>query len=86
MIKESDLIKRKLIRTIGFAYLLLGTIVLLNSFPSLTGFVIYEDIPAQAGGILGFVFIVVGIFVLMSSWSESRSLGKREDIKFKYSQ
>lgn len=77
MIKESELIKRRLVRAIGFAYLLLGAIVLLNSFPALTGFAIYEDIPAQVGEILGFVFIGIGIFVLMSSWYESRSLGKQ---------
>ena len=84
MIEESSLIKRKLVRAIGLAYLLLGAIVLLNSFPALTGFAIYEDIPAQVGEIFGFVFIAVGIFVLMSSWYESSSLGKREDYKINH--
>lgn len=81
MIKESEFIKKKLTRAIGFAYLLLGAIVILNSFPSFTGFAIYEGLPAPVGGILGFVFIVIGIFALMSSWYENNFSSKKEGFK-----
>ncbi len=67
MTKESEIIKKRLTIFIGIAYLLLGFIVILQSFRGLTGFVIFEDVPQQIGWLAGVASIVVGIIVIAVS-------------------
>ena len=67
MARESEIIKRRLAIFIGVAYLLLGFIVILQSFRGLTGFVIFEDVPQQIGWLVGVVSIIVGIIVIAVS-------------------
>ncbi len=67
MEKESELIKKRLVRLIGFGYFLLGAIIIFISFRGMTGFVVLEEIPESAGYVLGIISFVVGILVLMSS-------------------
>lgn len=67
MTKESENIKKRMVRLIGVAYLLLGFIVILQSFRGITGFVIVEEVPQTIGWLIGLAFIAVGIFVIASS-------------------
>ena len=76
MEKESERIKRKLLRIIGAGYLVLGIIVILASSRGITGFVIFEDIPSGVGYVLGIVFLIVGVLVLMAGGREPTFRGR----------
>jgi uncharacterized protein YjeT (DUF2065 family) len=66
------ILKKRLLIFIGLGYLLLGIIVLLMSFSGITGYVAFEgDLGRNIGGAVGFVFVVVGILVLMARDKES---------------
>ena len=70
MIKKSEGIKRRLLIIIGIAYFVLGACVMLSSFQGITGFLTYTGISGQIRGILGIVFLLIGIFVLITSRKE----------------
>jgi len=59
--------KIKLSSIIGIIYLLLGIIILLNSFSGITGFVIFEDVNVKWSSVLGVVFVLIGILIIMIS-------------------
>jgi hypothetical protein len=74
--KESDLIKRRVLKLIGFGYLLLGIIIWLFSFSGITGFVVYGDANLNLGWFLGVVFFIVGVVVLMAGRKKKSELEK----------
>lgn len=55
------------LRILGILYLILGIIILLNSFSGVTGFVVFEDADVSGSGFLGVVFVVIGILILMAA-------------------
>lgn len=50
----------------GLAFLLIGLVFLLNSFSSITGAVVLENANVNVSGLLGLVFVIVGIAVMMA--------------------
>lgn len=72
MEKGSEIIKKRLLVLVGVAYLFIGGVVLFNSFQGITGFVVYEGSDVEWGWFLGFVFVVIGVLVLMASNREKR--------------
>ena len=65
--KQSDAIKIRLLRIMGFAYFLLGAIAILHSSRTITGFSIFDGISGSTGIVLGVVLIFIGIFILLST-------------------
>ena len=60
----------------SIAFFLIGIIILLNSFQSLTGFVIFENADVKYGYFAGLWFIIVGILIL----TEARETSGLEQI------
>lgn len=60
-------------RYFGFLLMVVGIVLLFNSFSGITGLVIFENIKKEAGGILGVVFVIGGIGILMSRARYSRA-------------
>lgn len=58
--------KKKILWIFGFLFILFGISLLLNSFQGITGFVISEDVSVEVGGVIGFTFMLVGIFLILS--------------------
>ena len=54
-------------RILGIILLLIGIVLLLNSIPTIIGFVIFGNVSKQVGSILGIAFVVGGLMLLMSS-------------------
>ena len=81
MEKESDKIKRKLLRFLGVGYLFLGFIIILGSFKGITGLVIADEITGGAGWLIGFVFFGIGIIVLMNRETEGGLIKKIREKK-----
>ena len=67
MLKENNIKKRRLARAIGFAFLLVGLVIILASVPGITGFAVFDGAPSGAGFVLGIVAFLVGIVMLSSS-------------------
>ena len=55
---------RKINLVLGWIYLILGIVILLNSFQGITGFVVFSDASVGWGWFLGLVFVVIGVVVL----------------------
>jgi len=64
--------KRKII---GVVLFLIGAILILNSFSSITGFAVAESIGTSISSILGLVLVVGGIVIFMSRGKEKKELG-----------
>ncbi len=50
----------------GIFFIILGAVLLFNSFSGITGFVVFEDVKKEVSGILGAVFVIAGIGILTS--------------------
>jgi len=59
-----------LLRVLGVVYLLLGFLIVLNSFQGITGFVVFGDASIGWGGFLGVVFVLIGVVILFVSGRE----------------
>ena len=59
----------------GLAFVFIGFIILLNSFQTITAFVILEDIDDKIGYFAGIWFVVVGILLLNASRTIYEELG-----------
>lgn len=81
MEKESDKIKKKLLRLVGIGYLLLGIVIILGSFEGITGFVIADGLSGGAGWFFGLVFLGIGIGLLMNREAEGGLVKKIKEKK-----
>lgn len=52
-------------RFTGILFFWVGITLILNSFSSITGYIITENISKNISGIWGLVFIIVGIFIFL---------------------
>ena len=75
--------KKRVVRIIGFVFLVFGIILLLNSFSGITGYVIFKDVGKGVGSILGLVFVIGGLVLLMAEreGAESGLVKKTRKIK-----
>tara|TARA_Y100000310_G_C20683871_1_gene817722 strand:- start:1701 stop:2186 length:486 start_codon:yes stop_codon:yes gene_type:complete len=55
----------KVVRGLGLFFMILGVALLFNSFPGLTGYVVFTGFSERVSGIAGFVLLALGIFVLV---------------------
>ncbi len=62
----------------GILYLVLGVVILFNSFSGLTGFVVFSGADIKWGSVLGVVFVVIGVLVLTArkEWSKLEEISK----------
>jgi len=63
---------------LGIIFLILGVFFLINSFSGITGFVIVEDFGRGISGILGVVFVLVGILLFSAGNYGQEAYRKRE--------
>jgi hypothetical protein len=57
----------------GFLLIIIGIVLLFNSFSGITGLAIFEDVKKEASGLAGAVFVIGGIGILMSRAKYGRS-------------
>lgn len=50
---------------VGFIFLILGGILILNTFSGISGYIIIEEIPVSSSGFFGLVFLLVGIILVL---------------------
>ena len=53
-------------KIISLGSIVIGIIILLNSFSGITGFIVLEDVGKTASSILGIVLVISGILLLMA--------------------
>ena len=60
----------KIKKIAGGLLFLIGSLLILNSLSTITGFVISENIVTSVSGIFGFIFVVGGIVLFVSGESD----------------
>ncbi|MBU0760295.1 MAG: hypothetical protein KJ600_03980 [Nanoarchaeota archaeon] len=58
--------KKRFVKILGILLIVIGIVVLLDTFTGITGLVVLEDIGRTAGSVIGIVFVLVGVLVFMS--------------------
>lgn len=58
--------KAKVMKNLGIFFFLIGVVLILNSLSGITGFIIAERVGTSVSGILGLVFLVVGVLLFVS--------------------
>jgi hypothetical protein len=64
------MVRKKLLKLLGIAYLVLGGSVLINASQKVTGFVIIENGKLNWSWVLGFSLLAIGILVWFGSNAE----------------
>ncbi len=62
----------------GLSFLFIGLVFLLNSFSSITGAVVLENVGVDVSGLLGLVFVIAGLVVMIAGEREKESKLVRE--------
>lgn len=71
------MIKHKLLHILGIFYLIIGFIILLNSFQTITGFAIIQDIQPKISPILGIILISIGLLISTATKEKEGELEKK---------
>jgi len=57
---------KRMFRILGIISLVIGALFLLNSFSGITGFVIVEEVGRNVSGVLGLIFVLVGMVLMLA--------------------
>jgi len=57
------MVKGKVFKIFGVLFLVMGVVVVFNSFQGITGFVVFEDVDLNAGFYIGVWFVLTGILL-----------------------
>ena len=63
---------------LGFIFIFLGAIFVLNSFSSITGLAVVEDVPKKASGFVGILFFSSGIMLIYFAKKEKKAQAAME--------
>ena len=65
---------RRLLAIPGISFLIIGIVLFLNSFQTLTGLVIFENLTVKSSSFIGAIFILAGALILTSARAETSEL------------
>ncbi len=71
------MIKHKLLHILGIFYLIIGFIILLSSFQTITGFAIIQDVQPKITSILGIILISLGLLISTAVKEKEGELEKK---------
>ncbi len=72
--------RKRTLNIIGIFYIILGFVILLTSFKTITGFAIIENLQTKISSILGLIVVSIGLSVSIVSRNKESELEKRAKI------